>query len=275
MPELPEVETIVRQLAPVLPGRRIRSVVVARPDLLGESPRSFRAALRGSTILEVGRRAKILVLSLSGPQVLAVGLGMTGRVLLDDSDSGELPPYRGVSFTLEPSGILHYADARRFGRLRRYSPSAWEEASARLGPEPLGRGLTPAAFLERLSRSRAPIRSWLLDQSRVAGVGNIYANEALFRARIHPAQAAGALTASQAAQLLASLRAVLREAIRAQGTTLRDYRTARGGRGGFSFSLRVYGREGSPCPACKTTVRRIVLSNRSAFLCPRCQAEVP
>jgi formamidopyrimidine-DNA glycosylase len=272
MPELPEVETIVRQLAPELPGRVIRRVVVARPDLLDEGARAFHTALRGATILGVGRRAKIVVLSLSGPQVLAVGLGMTGRLLLDDSGSGEVPPHRGVSFLLDPTGVLHYADSRRFGRLRRLSVSAWEEREARLGPEPLERALTRAGFRDRLSGSRAPIRSWLLDQGRVAGVGNIYANEALFRAGIHPARPAGTLSDGQAADLLASLRSVLREAIRAHGTTLRDYRTARGRKGRFSFSLRVYGREGSPCPVCKTPVERIVFGNRSAFLCPRCQS---
>ncbi len=274
MPELPEVETVVGQLATSLPGLEIRGVAVTRPDLLRESPRRFRSALLGARFLGVGRRGKKIVLSLSGEQLLVVSLGMTGQLLfLPSTAEGEAPPFRAVSFTLEPGAVLHYADARRFGRLQRFTPREWESESARLGPEPLDRALTAGSFHRILALSRSPVRSWLLDQRRVAGIGNIYAAEALFKARIHPARPASSLTPGEARQLLTAIRDVLREAIRAKGTTLRDYRTAAGESGGFSPSLRVYGKEGNPCVACNTPVKRIVFGNRSAFFCPHCQAE--
>ncbi len=273
MPELPEVETIVRQLAPALPGRRIRGVEVLQADLLQSSIPDFVRALEGARIRSVGRRGKNLVLMLSDVRFLVVNLGMTGRVLLHEGTPDRPVPHLGVSFFLEPHGTLSYADSRRFGRLVLLSAEGWEAESKRLGPEPFDPTLDREAFLGRLAVSRAPIRSWLLDQTRIAGVGNIYAAEALFRAKIHPHRQARSLTPQEAAALLGSLRAVLREAIESGGTTLRDYRTAEGGRGRFAPSLRVYGREGEPCPRCKTPIERLVFAGRAAFLCPMCQRE--
>ena len=272
MPELPEVETIVRGLSSQLPGRSFRGVDVFHPDLLDESSASFQARIAESKITHVGRRGKNILLSLGDPGVLVVNLGMTGRLLfLGPGDDPVLPTHLALTFPLAPDGSLLYADSRRVGRLRILTPEAWAVESERLGPEPLGRALTPARFHGALQASRAPIRSWLLDQRRIAGIGNIYAAEALFRAGVHPFRRARTLTAPESKRLLQGIREVLREAIRAQGTTLRDYRTASGTEGEFRQALRVYGREGKPCPTCKTSVERIVFGNRSAFLCPVCQ----
>ena len=272
MPELPEVETIVRQLAAHLPGRRIRDVEIRREDLLREPGPSFRAGLKGREIQKVARRGKNILLHLSGPHLLHVNLGMTGQLLFRPNASPEeLPGHLALVFKLDAGRSLLYADSRRFGHLLRYSPASWEAESRRLGPEPLGRELTQGRFHTSLQGSRSPIRSWLLDQTRVAGVGNIYAAEALFRAGIHPKRPARSLTEAESKALLSGIREVLKDAIRARGTTLKDYRTASGGRGGFGPALRVYGREGEGCIICKTPVERIVFANRSAFFCPRCQ----
>jgi formamidopyrimidine-DNA glycosylase len=274
MPELPEVETIVRQLAPHLPGLRIGSIEITHADLLREEPGLFRKSLTEEEFLSVTRRGKKLVFRLTGPRILVVNLGMTGQLLFLPSPESTPPPrHRALSFSLLPGGVLHYSDARRFGCLRLMTPEEWEEESDRLGPEPLGAGLTDSLFFEGTSTSRSPIRSWLLNQTRIAGIGNIYANEALFRAQVHPARQASSLDEGESARLLTSIRTVLEEAISARGTTMRDYRTAEGDRGDFGPLLRVYGRKGSPCPVCNTAVARIVFGNRSAFLCPRCQRE--
>jgi formamidopyrimidine-DNA glycosylase len=276
MPELPEVETIVRELAGPLPGRRILDARVLRPDLLDLAPGEFEDTLRDRRIEAVERRGKNVVLFLSGSLVLRVNLGMTGRLLFVHGPPGPATSsHLGVKLLLGPAGALLYDDVRRFGRIHLLTLPEWRRASDRLGPEPLDPSLTPAAFRALLAPSRSPLRSWLLDQSHVAGVGNIYANEALFLARLHPARPAGTLKPDEARTLLAGLRTVLEEAIEARGTTLRDYRTASGQEGGYGRDLRVYGREGGPCIRCKSPVRRIVFGNRSAFFCPRCQPEAP
>jgi formamidopyrimidine-DNA glycosylase len=274
MPELPEVETIVRQLADHLPSLRIADVRIAHPDLIREAPESFRQALNRAEFVGVSRRGKNVVFELSGGQILLVNLGMTGRLLFEaPGEDPETPPHCALTFSLLPGGTLYYADARRFGRLLRLTPEEWIAESGRLGPEPLGPDLTEARFFEGTSRSKSPIRSWLLDQTRIAGIGNIYANEALFRSQVHPTRPACSLSETETALLLASIRIVLKEAIDLQGTTLQDYRTAEGGRGDFGPLLRVYGREGSPCSVCETAVARTVFGNRSAFFCPKCQQE--
>lgn len=276
MPELPEVETIVRQLAPTLPGIRIQDVRILHADLLRPSAEAFARDLPRREIQAVSRRGKNIVVSLSGPRVLLVNLGMTGRLLhRDENDPSPRPTHEGVVFSLRPSGTLIYSDIRRFGLLQLLSFAEWAAVSSSLGPEPLGKDLTADRLHQALQRSRSPVRSWLLDQRRIAGVGNIYAAEALFRGGIHPKRPAHSLDSGEARALLRGLRGVLREAIQAQGTTLRDYRTARGEEGNFGRALRVYGREGAPCPRCKAPVRRLVFGNRSAFFCPRCQPEEP
>jgi formamidopyrimidine-DNA glycosylase len=258
----------------VLPHRTIESIEVLRDDLLRERAADFAEALQGSRIRGVRRRGKNVVVSMSQGQVLVVNLGMTGRLLFAPNEEGATVPYHlGVRFHLGPSGVLYYADVRRFGRLLRYSASEWARESARLGPEPLDGTLAAPCLHQALARSRSPIRSWLLDQTRIAGIGNIYACEALFRASLHPQRAAETITAEEARRLMAGIRSVLLEAIEARGTTLRDYRTANGDQGGFGPALEIYGRENLPCFRCNTPVRRIVFGNRSAFFCPKCQSE--
>jgi formamidopyrimidine-DNA glycosylase len=284
MPELPEVETVVRQLAEVVPGHRVSAVDVIHPDLLAEPEDRFRASLLGAQILSVGRRGKNLVFSISGSGsrgsslLLVVNLGMTGQLLFFPGQTGEdyklgsgAPSHPAVVLSLEPPATLVYADVRRFGSLRVFSPEEWEVESARLGPEPLDPDLTGPQLHARLSCSRSPIRSWLLDQRRLAGMGNIYASEALFRAGVHPYRAAQSLSRREAELLLDAIQAVLSEAILARGTTLRDYRTASGDYGGFGPALEAYGRDGEPCLRCNTPIERVVFGNRSAFFCPKCQ----
>jgi formamidopyrimidine-DNA glycosylase len=284
MPELPEVETVVRQLASEVPGCRISGVQVIHPDLLTLSEDRFRNKLLNAVIESVGRRGKNIVIRLAYPEsleatsLLVVNLGMTGQLLFfSDIPSHRVlmadrgPSHPAILFSLVPSSTLVYADVRRFGSLRIFSVDEWRLESGRLGPEPLDSGLTPFQLHLGLSRSRSPIRSWLMDQTRLAGIGNIYASEALFRAGIHPHRAARSLDLSEAQLLLDAIRSVLSEAISARGTTLRDYRTVSGDVGGFGPALEAYGREGEPCVRCNTPIERIVFGNRSAFFCPKCQ----
>lgn len=273
MPELPEAETIVRDLQDGVTGRTVADVEVARPDLLapGLDSKTFRHALTGRTINGVTRRGKNIVLKFDDETRLMVNLGMTGRLVTADAPGAGALRHIGVRLHLEDAPDLLYDDVRRFGRLELLSPSAWTERDAALGVEPLSADFTAERLHELTARSRTPIRNWLLDQRRVAGIGNIYANEALFRARIHPARPANTLDATEASNLRDALREVLKEAIQSRGTTLSDYRDARGEVGGFQFRLRVYGREGESCGECGGRVERIVLSNRSAFFCPGCQ----
>ena len=277
MPELPEAETIARGLRAHIPGREILRVEVFRPDLLTVPPGSFRRALMGRAVEGVDRRGKNLVFPLTGGVRVVVNLGMTGRLLLGSGggDDNPVPSHPGVRMDCSGGLTLWYDDSRRFGRLEAMDSRSFAEWTRRLGPEPLSRAFTARALHSRLGASRSPLRSWLLDQRRVAGVGNIYAIEALFRAGLHPRNPAHSVDSTGAGRLHRGLRRVLRQAIRHRGTTLRDYRDALGSSGGNGPLLSVYGREGEPCPRCGEPIERIVFSNRSAFLCPSCQPEVP
>lgn len=272
MPELPEAETIARRLRQCAAGRTIRRVRVVRPDVVAGDGAAFRRALDGRRILEIARRGKNVILGLDGHRVLAINLGMTGRLLfLPGAPRAAGPAHAAVIFHLEPDGVLVYDDARRFGRLEVLDPAGWAARCARLGPEPLDPAFTPRVLGAILKGSRAPIRSLLLDQRRIAGIGNIYANEALFAAGIHPARPAASLAPNEVRRLHGAIRRILARAIEARGSTIRDYRDADGSAGGFAPRLRVYGREGSACPRCAGTIERLMLAGRSAFLCPRCQ----
>lgn len=271
MPELPEAETIARGLAPRLPGARIRSVVVRHADVLAASPEDFTAALEGRVFAGAGRRGKNVVLPLEDGARLVVNLGMTGRLVLSDAPRAAELRHVAVRFDLEDGRALLYDDVRRFGLLELFEPDAWRQRDADLGIEPLGDAFTADALHAMTRRTKTPIRNFLLDQYRVAGVGNIYALEALFRAGVRPTRRSRTLTRAEAARLREALREVLRLAIENRGTTFSDYRDASGEAGGFEPLLRVYGREGTPCTACGTLIRRRVLTNRSAFYCPECQ----
>jgi formamidopyrimidine-DNA glycosylase len=273
MPELPEVETIARDLQGRVRGATVSAVRVWRSDILapGSSAQRLRRNLTGRRIIDVSRRGKNLVFTFDGDLRLVVNLGMTGRVVTSDSLRAPELGHIAASIELADGRALLYDDARRFGRLDLRTPASWSRRDAELGLEPLADDFA-AEHLYRLTRlSITPIRNWLLDQRRIAGIGNIYANEALFRAGIRPTRRARRISRAQAVALHRELRAVLAEAIRERGTTFSDYRDADGNEGGFQFRLRVYDRHGLPCTACHTPIRRIVLGNRSAFYCPQCQ----
>jgi len=273
MPELPEAETIARDLRRRVVGSTIARVDVPRPDILAAplDPRRLRVALHGHRIAGCSRRAKKVVLTLEDDRRIVIHLGMTGRVMTSDVEPADDLRHIVVRIGLDDGRVILFDDARRFGRLELVDPADWPAWSAALGPEPLSAAFTADSLLAGLRRSTTPVRNWLLDQKRVAGIGNIYACEALFRAGVRPARRARSLTRREAAALHAAIRDVLREAIRARGTTFRDYRDAEGGRGAFQQRLAVYDREGLPCFACSRPIRRTVLANRSAFHCPRCQ----
>lgn len=273
MPELPEAETIVRGLRPRVVGRTIRSVRVVHEDVLRVTTRRFAADARGRTVEGVDRRGKNVLLRLDGGAVLAVNLGMTGRLLpFPEPPRGRnRPTHPAVVLHFQGGGVLVFDDQRRFGTVEVLGAEGWAQRDARMGPEPLEPTLTPRRFHGALGRSRSPIRSWLLDQRRIAGVGNIYAVEALHLAGIHPLRPAAGLSAAEAATLLRALRTVLRDAIRHGGTTIRDYRNADGEEGRYARRLHAYGREGTPCSGCGTPIRRLLLSARSAYFCPACQ----
>lgn len=270
-----------RDLAPLLRGRRILRTRVYHDDLIlgGLSTRSFSRYLRGRVFGEAGRRAKYLLFPLHadgrhGPveHVMRVQVRMTGRFALarERPRSAEFR-HPGLDFELDDGRTLFYDDVRRLGGFDLLTPAAWKERARALGPEPLSRTFTAAKLAQILSPLRAPIKNTLLDQRRVAGVGNIYASEALYRARVDPRRAAGSLDAAEVRRLHRSVRAVLREALESAGTTLRDYRAVNGRSGSFQTRLDVYGREGAACPRCGRSIRRIVQAGRSSFLCAGCQ----
>ena len=277
VPELPEAETIARGLRATIVGDEIRRARVLRPDILRQPAREFRAKVAEKRIEGVGRRGKNLLVDLEGSLVLAVNLGMTGRLLpFARPPRGEArPSHPAVRFALGGGGVLFYDDVRRFGSVEALTRDEWKARSKRMGPEPLDSAYTPGDLHAACLKSRSPLRSWLLDQRRIAGVGNIYANEALFMAGVSPTRPARTITRQEAENLHGSLREVLGRAIEAGGTTLRDYRDAAGAEGTFARELSVYGRKDEPCPRCGTAIERIVISNRSAFLCPLCQPEHP
>jgi formamidopyrimidine-DNA glycosylase len=274
VPELPEAETIVRDLRARLTGSRVVRVAVRHADVLhrGLAPATLDRRLRGRTCNGVSRRGKNVVLEFDGGLRLVINLGMTGRVVTSDAARAGDLRHVAVTIDLADGRAILYDDARRFGDLDLRDEAGWAARTAELGVEPLAGEFT-AERLHALTRtSSTPIRNWLLDQRRIAGIGNIYAVEALFRAGIRPTRRARTLRRREAALLRDALRDVLEEAIDARGTTISDYRDASGEPGTFDRRLRAYDRAGQPCVnGCGGTIRRIVLSNRSAFYCPTCQ----
>ena len=270
MPELPEVETVVRGLAPVLTGRRLTRVVANRPDLRRPIPHDLGQRLTGARVLSVTRRAKYGLIATERGDTLLFHLGMSGRMRLDPVDASI---HDHVVFELEGGRRVVLTDPRRFGLLALTETAALaaHPLLAGLGIEPLGPELTTAYLAARFAGRVAPVKALLIDQRIVAGVGNIYASEALFRARIHPAREAGTLSRAEVAALVRALKATLREAIAAGGSSLRDHVQLDGTLGLFQHAWRVYARDGEPCPACATPIERGVQSGRSSFFCKECQ----
>lgn len=275
MPELPEVETIRRDLEPELVGRRIDAVRIHHPDIVlpPTTPERFRRGVLGARIEALGRRGKTLILRLDRDHLVLVQLRMTGRFALgrDLPDPEAQLTHIAAEFRLDDGRTLFYDDVRRLGGFLLLRPDEWMERERRLGPEPLAHDFTAKRLAERLARSRAPVKSFLLDQGRLVGVGNIYASEALHAARLDPRRVARALEWPEVVRLHRAVRRVLRNALADAGTTFRDYRALDGRSGRFQSRLRVYGREGAPCRRCPGTVVRIVQAGRSTFFCPRCQ----
>ena len=274
MPELPEVETIRRQLAPHLEGRTIVRAVIDDPRFTRPAnPAQIAAGLTGRRIERLGRRGKYLLWSLSGDRHLIVHLRMTGALLYDPPDGGGAPPHVRARLELDDGHRIVYIDPRRFGTAHLLEGAAAREQylDLRLGVEPLTPAFT-AEHLHALTRGvRAPVKAFVLDQRRIAGVGNISADEALHRARIHPQRPAGRLTRAQTAGLRDAIEAALRAGIAAKGATIDDFRHIDGARGSFQDLFLVHRREGEPCPTCGTVVRKLVVGGRGTYVCEHCQ----
>jgi formamidopyrimidine-DNA glycosylase len=266
VPELPETETIARDLDGALRGAVVRSVTVQRADVLrgGSLDRLANATISGTS-----RRAKSVVLDLGAAGRLVVTPRFTGALLVDGTPDER---YTCVRFDLADGRVLRYHDVRRLGTVALLDHSAFAAWDAGLGPEPLDHGLTAERFSGIIRGSSRAVKSILMDQKRLAGVGNIYANEALWRAGIRPSRRGAAVTRARAATLLEALQGVLTESIALRGTTFRDYRDAYGGRGAFAAKLQAYGRAGAPCARCGAALRSShAIEGRQTVWCPECQ----
>ncbi|MBI3992110.1 MAG: bifunctional DNA-formamidopyrimidine glycosylase/DNA-(apurinic or apyrimidinic site) lyase [Candidatus Lambdaproteobacteria bacterium] len=271
MPELPEVETIVRELNAAVTGRRIERVRVLRADALGEVPPGvFAQRLAGRAIAGIERRGKYLIFRLEPRRFLVAHLRMTGKFALSPALASPAPHHR-VWFGLDDGALLVFQDARCFGTLRVVDSLADAVQLEGLGVEPLSRDFTAAWLARALGQSRAPLKSWLLHQGHIAGLGNIYAAEILFAARLSPRRPANSLNAHEVQRLLRATRRVLRLAIRKNGTTISDFARVDSKRGEFQHLLKVYGRADEACAVCRTPIARIVQAQRSTFYCPQCQ----
>ena len=282
MPELPEVETVRRGLAPVMEGVRIARAQVNRPDLRWPLPPAMAERLTGRRVERLRRRSKYILADLDGGETLLIHLGMSGRILVSGDPLGRFvhdhpapEKHDHVVREMESGARITFNDPRRFGAmdLLQTAEAAAHRLLAGLGPEPLGNDFHEVHLVAALRGRRSPVKALLLDQRIVAGLGNIYVCEALFRTGISPIRQAGRISARRVASLVPAIRQVLTDAIDAGGSSLRDYRQADGELGYFQHSFDVYGREGAPCrtPGCTSVIARTVQSGRSSFYCPTCQ----
>jgi formamidopyrimidine-DNA glycosylase len=290
MPELPEVETVCRQLEPELEGRRIERLEVldarwCRPM----APMVLEKAVKGAMIEGLGRRGKYLLLALEGERTLVMHLRMTGNLVLVEGES-KLDPSEGrrlyeaerstserhlrARFTLDDGREVWFTDPRRFGEAFLIDNAELDARFVKLGVEPLSPDFTPEALGAMAAGRTAPLKSFLLDQSGVAGVGNIYADEALFRARLHPLSPAGSMKPEHLVALRDAVIAALEAGIDGGGASIDDYRDGRGEKGTMQNEFLVHTREGEPCPRCEGTIVRIVVSGRSTYFCPSCQVRL-
>jgi formamidopyrimidine-DNA glycosylase len=299
VPELPEVETVRRRLSTCLPGLLVREVVVNDATVSEQSGAELRALLAGRRVSGLRRRGKYLIVDLgpredaqaggtssagptsspgptasadstasAGPSVAVIHLRMTGQLLFRP-EPGDRPP-RFV-WRLEPDTDLQFQDVRRFGRLWAFLPAAEEAFFAGMGPEPFSEAFSVPYLLEALHGRSAPLKSFLLDQRRIAGVGNIYADEALFRARLHPLRAAGSVGPREAHRLHAAILETLQDGIDHEGSSIESFVDPAGMRGSFQTMLNVYQRTGQPCRVCGTPIRRLEVGGRGTHYCPACQ----
>jgi formamidopyrimidine-DNA glycosylase len=274
MPELPEVECVVRELAGLITGRRVDRVFVRLPKIVPTGPRRLRRLLSGVLVLGVARRGKQIVISLSGGRYLVVHLKMTGRFLWSEGPK-DLPRHVHASILFKDGGRLLYQDVRQFGYLLGFEEAefkAWQQAQG-VGPDPFM--ISADEFVERLRARKGRIKPLLLNQRFLGGLGNIYADETLFAAGIHPLAPADALTEKAATRLLREMKTILTEAIRCGGSTVSDYLTPSGRRGSYQNRHRVYGRAGEPCPVCAAQIERMVVGGRGTYFCPVCQPADP
>jgi formamidopyrimidine-DNA glycosylase len=273
MPELPEVETVRARLEPRLVGRRFERVEILDPRLTRPvDPAGVAAQLEGERIAALGRRGKYLVFRFDSGLALLIHLRMTGQLL---HANGSLPAddvHRRAVVRLDDGSDVIYRDVRRFGTWQLFESDDLEAYLApRVGSEPLGRSFTSKRLARALAGRRAPVKSALLDQRRLAGVGNIYADEALWRARVHPLRPAGELTEDEIKALHRAIRLTLRAGIERQGATLNNYRTPDGSPGSMQHEFKVYGRAGEPCDRCGTPIEKIRAAGRGTWYCPLCQ----
>jgi formamidopyrimidine-DNA glycosylase len=275
MPELPETETIAQDLNAAIAGRTIASVKVTKPDVLREVGRiAFGRRLTGATILRSWRRAKLIVTDLSTRDRLVVQPRFTGAMIVEETTTDpSLLAYSTLRLQLDDARILHYCDVRRLGTVALMDERRFDEYSGALGTEPLDQTFTASQLSGVLRGSSQPVKKVLMDQRKIAGIGNIYANEALWRAGIDPSRAAKSIDADNVSRLRDEIVAVLRESIEARGTSFRDYRDARGERGRFAEKLQAYGRGGEPCIRCGAKlVLTHAIDGRATVLCVRCQS---
>lgn len=280
MPELPEVETVRRGLLPVMEGDVISNAQVNRPDLRFPLPERMAERLNGQRVLALRRRSKYILADLSSSETLLIHLGMSGRMLISGAVLGEFhhphpvpEKHDHVVLTMGSGARITFNDARRFGAMDLVPTEGWSahKLLAGLGPEPLGNDFNYSYLAARLQGRATPIKSALLDQTIVSGLGNIYVCEVLHRAKIAPTRLARDVTPTEISLLVPLIRDVLTEAIEAGGSSLRDYRQADGELGYFQHTFRVYDREGEPCLTCGHPIARLVQSGRSSFYCPNCQ----
>ena len=274
MPELPETETIARDLDGAIRGRKIKNVSVRKADVLREvSARSLAKRLRDATILRSWRRAKLVVIDLDTGDRIVVQPRFTGALLIDSGNftRSELD-YSTLRIDLDDGRALHYADVRRLGTVALMDPRRFEEYSRKLGVEPLDRAFTATHLSAVLRATSQPVKKVLMEQRKIAGIGNIYANEALWRARIDPSRPGASISVEETQLLRHSIVAVLGEAIEARGTSFRDYRDASGKRGSFVEKLDAYGRGGLPCRRCSSKlITTHAIDGRATTMCVKCQ----
>jgi formamidopyrimidine-DNA glycosylase len=284
MPELPEVETVRRGLAPAMEGKRIIRAETRRPDLRFPFPPNFGARVSGARLIALGRRAKYLIGELSTGEALIMHLGMTGRFTITEKkkkgrpgefhhETGGDPTHDHVVFELEGGTTVTFNDPRRFGSMDLWPLGELDSYPSLegLGPEPISNAFSGAYLREAFKGKKAPVKAALLDQRMVAGLGNIYVSEALFRSGINPEKLAGAIRPDRLERLAEEVRKVIDEAIVAGGSSISDFANTSGELGYFQHRFQVYDREGEPCVVCARPVKRIVQSGRSTFYCGKCQ----